>query len=120
MATIPIMSQVIRFNPEDEKQHGIIARSRVVLSPGRRPHGYVLRDLGDKFVTHQEMYFIGMQKVIEEGREYQGIILSHACFEQGNYFEFRPEGHDGFHNRPTREVALDEALQDWQRRCARL
>jgi len=66
MATTKKLSQVIRFNEDDDKEHGIVSRSKVVLSPGMLPYGFVLRELPGKFVTHMEMYQVELRRMKDE------------------------------------------------------
>ena len=104
-----------------ENEPSILRHSNVVLSEGLQPLRIVLCDLGNKFVTWNELLVIraATREGVYSESEIIELTCSHLGFDQGNYFEFRPDGHTGFHNRPTKEVALAEAVEDFNMRCAR-
>lgn len=91
--------------------------SNLILSEGLMPRRVVLRDVGDQFVTHDELM------VITAAEREDGLIeltCSHLGFNQGNYFRFTPEGHSGFSNFPNKATAWEEAVQDFNMRCAKV
>lgn len=98
----------------DEK--GTLRASNVVLSEGLLPYRVVLVDLGDKFVTWVE------RMTITASEREDGIIeltCRHFAYDNGNYFEFRGPGKQ-FSNWPPRPEALENAIQDFNMRCARV
>lgn len=93
------MSQAIRIvNDKDILNHG-----RTIIGDGMLPNRIVLRDLGNKFVTHVETLTVS----VHAGNE---VHLTHSSYECGNYFEH------GEMAKRTRTQALDAALADFNRR----
>lgn len=77
----------------------------------------MLRDLGDKFVTHDELMTITASERSDGTIE---LTCEHFAFHQGNYFDFKKEGHEGFSNWPDRKTAMENAVQDFKERSAKV
>jgi hypothetical protein len=99
------MSQSIRFN--NDESDSVIQYTRTHVADGVRPNRIVLRDLGDKFVVHNEML-----KVTIEGDN--RVVFSHDSFENGDYFDY------GINIlRMSRDEALTAATTKFYERSAR-
>jgi hypothetical protein len=106
-------TNTVKFENEPE----IMRHSNVVLSEGLLPYRVVLCDLGDKFVTWNE------RMTVTATERPDGVIeltCRHFAYDNGNYFEFRKMDKQGFSNWPERPVALENAVQDFKERCARV
>lgn len=98
-------------------QPDIQRASSLVLSEGLMPRRVVLRDLGDQFVTHDELMVVTATEREDGNIE---LTCSHLGFNQGNYFRFKTAAHTGFSNFPDRDTAWEEAVQDYNERCAKV
>ncbi len=99
-----------------ENEEGILRASNVVLSEGLLPYRVVLVDLGGKFVTWIERMTITASERKDGTIE---LTCRHFAYDNGNYFEFRGEGKQ-FSNWPPPPEALENAIQDFNMRCARV
>ncbi len=97
------MTQSIRF----ENQPDIVHASRTVVGDGMLPNRIVLRDLGEKFVTHRE----SLEVRVDHTADGDTVVFTHRSYETGHYFEVHG---------CTREQALDRAHKDFTERCERL
>lgn len=104
-------TNVIKF----ENEPTVVRHSNVVLSEGLLPYRIVLCDLGDKFVTWMERMTITASERADGCIE---LTCRHFAFDNGCYFEFRSPGRQ-FSNWPPKEQAFENAVQDFNQRCAR-
>lgn len=110
-------SNVIKFVNEPS----VLRHSNVVLSEGLQPLRIVLCELPGKYVVWYELMVITAQTRAGVVRDTEIVELtcSHLGFDQGDYFDFKPEGHTGFSNWPDKATALENAKQAFGERCAR-
>jgi hypothetical protein len=87
-----------------EDNETIIHETQIHVGCGTLPHRIVLRDLGDKFVTHVETLTVTMPNESE-------VVFKHRSFENGHYFE-----HGQFAAGTSREQRLEQALKDFHER----
>lgn len=102
-------------------QVDVIRATQVVLNVGLRPTRIVLRDLGNKFVTHREYMHvrvetqtIGSRVVPGAEHTYDCIICAHEAYEHGHYFEYKPG--DG----TSKANAYNEATDDFEERARKV
>ena len=91
---------------EFKNDPSVIRHTNLVVGPGALPRRVVLRDLGNKFVTHVEYMRIDIETRIdpESGMTYDYVVCSHHAFDAGHYFEYMTE------TNPWPAVSRDDAL----------
>lgn len=89
-----------------QDDESIIQKTSLHLNEGLLPRRIVLRDLGEKFVTHMETMTITCTG--------HHLHCQHHAFGDGNYFDYGRMG------APTKEEAREAAEKDFDDRAARL
>lgn len=102
------------MDPRINTKPDVVAASHVVLKGGCFPYRIVLRDLGEKFVTHRETLEGDSDTSDDTGT---GVRLKHRSFEQGSYFEFN---HGTVTWLGTREEAFEKAKKNFNERVEKL
>jgi hypothetical protein len=92
------MGQSIKIESTADTLQG----GRIIAGNGMLPCRIVLRDLGEKFVTHIEVLTVRVEGDV--------VFFSHRDFENGHYFDH------GEWTGKTREQAHAAALADFDKR----